>query len=251
VIFFSPLRLTLKPIFLPMQILLVDDDVTLSSMTREYLETKHLYVTLRHHADMGLQAFKDSQFDLCILDIQMPGQNGFELAEKIRKINSTIPIIFLSGKIAKEDRIHGFEVGADDYITKPFSLEELYLRILALQRRMSIGSNTPNALTINNISHIFHIGQYTFNIATRELTFGESTKKLSSTESRLLELLCEKQGNLLKREDALVQIWGENDYFKGKSMNVFITKLRNLLAGDKNIEILNTHGEGYKLIVKQ
>lgn len=227
-----------------MHILLVDDDITLSTMTCEYLESKHFQVTQRHQADMGLAAFTAGSFDLCILDVQMPGQNGFDLAINIRKRNELIPIIFLTGKVSKEDRIRGFEVGADDYITKPFSLEELYLRIKAIQRRLS--PQNPS-----NITGEFTIGKYHFHPDTQSLYYDQSVIKLTTTESRLLALLCEKNGKPLKRHDALIQIWGDDDYFKGKSMNVFITHLRARLSRDPRIVILNLHGEGYKLVVRE
>jgi DNA-binding response OmpR family regulator len=223
-------------------ILFVDDEEQFSAMTCEYLESKGFDVSLMHSAEDGLKAFKSKKFDLCILDVRMPFKDGFSLAEELRLLDEHIPIVFLTGQIKKEDRIKGLKIGADDYITKPFSMEELFLRMKVILKRV----NKQESKMQNH----FGIGNYSFDSLTRELSFENTTVKLSAIEAKLLKLLCENINGLLSRDLALNRVWQDNDYLKGRSLNVYVSRLRSNLKEDKNIEILNVHGEGYRLIVK-
>ncbi len=224
-------------------ILFVDDERQFSSMTSEYLELMGFDVSLKHSADEGLKAFKNHTFDLCIFDVKMPFKDGFSLAEEIRLLDENIPIIFLTGQTNKEDRIKGLTIGADDYITKPFSMEELLLRIKGILKRVTKQEKKQVAR--------FEIGEYTFDSVSRELTRERKIVKLSAIEAKLLKLLCENINRLLSRDFALNRVWKDEDYLKGRSLNVYISKLRTLLKADDKIEILNVHGEGYRLIVKK
>ncbi|MEO1434331.1 MAG: response regulator transcription factor [Bacteroidota bacterium] len=224
-------------------LLLVDDDLTLSDMTREYLEAKGYQVSLHHSADDGLESFKSNRFDLCILDVKMPIRDGFSLAEDIRQLDSFIPLIFLTGQNKKEHRIKGLTIGADDYVTKPFSMEELHLRIQAILKRVQqqqVRKKTAN----------FQIGQFQFDANSRELIGPDATTKLSAIESKLLTLFCEHLNELVGRDIALHQIWGHESYYKGRSLNVYVSKIRGYLKADPAIEVLNVHGEGYRMVVK-
>ncbi|MEM6722592.1 MAG: response regulator transcription factor [Bacteroidota bacterium] len=227
----------------PTHLLLVDDDLNLSDMTREYLEAKGYQVSLQHGADDGLAAFKAANFDLCILDVKMPIRDGFSLAEDIRQLDAMIPIVFLTGQNKKEHRIKGLLIGADDYVTKPFSMEELHLRIQAILKRVQ-------QQQVRKQSTPHQIGQYRFDANSRELTGPTSTIKLSAIESKLLNLFCEHLNELVGRDVALHQIWGHESYYKGRSLNVYVSKIRGYLKGDPSIEVLNVHGEGYRLVVK-
>ena len=224
-------------------ILLVDDEQQFSFMTKEYLQAKNCQVTLVHNAVDGLQAFKDHQFHICVLDVKMPIKDGFSLAGDIKSINPEIPLIFLTGQQEQSDRIKGLTLGADDYITKPFSMEELFLRIQNILKR----AYPPTAPS--NTS--FKVGQYHFNALSRELILQEDVQKLSAIEAQLLQLFCEAEQGLLKRDVALHKIWKDEDYLKGRSLNVYVSKLRKLLKQDSNIEILNVHGEGYRMLIKE
>lgn len=225
------------------RILFVDDEVQISSMTKEYLEAKDFNVQLLHNADDGLKAFKQSHFDLCLLDVKMPFKDGFSLASEIRILDQDIPIIFLTGKTETSDRIKGLSIGADDYVTKPFSMEELALRMNAvLKRTFQAEDHTrPEIL----------IGAYAFNPISRELSRAGEIVKLSGIEANLLQLLGENINGLVKRDYALNKIWMDEDHLKGRSLNVYISKLRRYLNKDERIEILNVHGEGYRLVVKE
>jgi len=223
-------------------ILFVDDEQQFSAMTMEYLEAKGYKVTLKHSADDGLAVFKSNQFDCCIFDVKMPIKDGFSLAEDVRELDENIPIIFLTGQTQKEDRIKGLTIGADDYITKPFSMEELFLRIKVILKRTQIQEKKqPDQ---------FKIGKYTFDANARELKIGEESNKLSAIEASLLQLFCENLNGIVQRDFALNRIWQDEDYLKGRSLNVYVSKLRSFLKEDKNIEILNVHGEGYRMVVK-
>jgi DNA-binding response OmpR family regulator len=223
-------------------ILFVDDEQQFSAMTKEYLEAKGFRVTLKHSADEGLSSFKTNTFDLCIFDVRMPIKDGFSLAKEVKNLDENIPIIFLTGQTQKEDRIKGLIIGADDYITKPFSMEELFLRIKAILKRVTIQEKkTPEH---------FNIGKYHFNAISRELKLGSDIVKLSAIEAKLLEMFCENLNGLVQRDFALTRIWQDEDYLKGRSLNVYVSKLRSFLKEDENIEILNVHGEGYRMVVK-
>ncbi len=224
-------------------ILFVDDEKQFSAMTMEYLQAKGFDVTLKHSADDGLATFRQGHFDCCIFDVRMPIKDGFSLAEDVRKLDENIPIIFLTGQTKKEDRIKGLTIGADDYVTKPFSMEELNLRIKAILKRVNVQEK-------KSPDH-FKIGKYNFNSISRELMYGDETTKLSAIESKLLQLFSENINGLLQRDFALAQIWQDEDYLKGRSLNVYVSKLRSFLKKDNNIEILNVHGEGYRMVVKE
>lgn len=223
-------------------ILFVDDEQHFSAMTKEYLEAKGFVVTLKHSAEDGLSSFKSNRYDLCIFDVKMPIKDGFALAEEVRVLDENIPIIFLTGQTQKEDRIKGLTIGADDYITKPFSMEELNLRIKAILKRVLVKERQQQEQ--------FAIGYYSFNAVSRELKIDDKITKLSAIESKLLQLFCENINGLVQRDFALSRIWQDEDYLKGRSLNVYVSKLRSLLKGDERIEILNVHGEGYRMVVK-
>lgn len=224
-------------------ILFVDDERQFSVMVVEYLEAKGFSLTLKHSAEEGLSSFKSNDFDLCIFDVRMPIKDGFRLAEEVRALDENIPIIFLTGQTQKEDRIKGLMIGADDYITKPFSMEELFLRIKVILKRVSKQEKKSRER--------YTIGKYNFDAVTRELVFqGNNPVKLSAIESKLLELFCEHINDLVQRDFALNRIWKDEDYLKGRSLNVYVSKLRSYLKEDEQIEILNVHGSGYRLVVK-
>jgi two-component system, OmpR family, response regulator len=222
-------------------ILLVEDDKNLGFILKDYLELLGYSVVLKENGVTGIEAFIDMQFDLCILDIMMPLKDGFTLAEEIRAKNNLIPIIFLSAKSMKEDRIKGFKIGADDYITKPFSTEELSLRIQAIMKRVQ----QSKLETLNE--GVFNIGNYLFDYDNHTLSYNNNVRKLTRREADMLNLLYRNKNQVVRREVALEEIWGENDYFKGRSMDVYITKLRSYLRNDISINIINVHGTGFKL----
>lgn len=227
------------------KILLVEDDPNLSLVLTDYLEMLDYEIFHAKDGADGYRAFKTKSFDLIILDIMMPKKDGFTLAEEIRSTNSQVPIIFLTAKSMKDDRIKGFQVGGDDYITKPFSTEELSLRISAILKRTQV-----NLLdTVQENDDIYMIGQYSFDYKNMLLKIGENKRTLTRKEASLLKLLCLHKNKLLPREKALTTIWGENDYFIGRSMDVFIAKLRKYLKEDPAISITNVHGTGFKLEV--
>jgi DNA-binding response OmpR family regulator len=201
-------------------------------------------VKLCRDGEEALEAFKEKLFDLCIFDVMMPKKDGFLLAKEIRVNNKTIPILFLTAKSLVDDKIHGFKLGADDYITKPFNEEELVYRIKAILKRSSI--SVPNDLE----ETIFTIGKYTFDYSLQLLKIEGDERRITARESEILKLLYLKKNNILRREEALIAIWGENDYFHGRSFDVFITKLRKYLKKDTQIKIENVHGVGFMLTDK-
>ena len=232
---------TIKP-----KILLVEDDPNLSLVLQDYLEMMNYDITLCRNGKEGLQVFRSGQFHLCILDIMMPVMDGFTLAEEIKKINEAIPIVFLTAKSLKEDRIRGFRLGCDDYIMKPFSTEELSLRIQAILKRcMAQAANV-----VKEEEPIYQIGLYTFDHKNMILRFEDKERILTRKENALLKLLYENRNQLLTREIALKSVWGNDDYFIGRSMDVFIAKLRKYLQEDPSIYITNVHGTGFKLEIK-
>lgn len=224
------------------KILLAEDDENLGALLKEYLIAKGFETDLYINGELALEGFKKHGYNLCILDIMMPKMDGFTLAREIRKINSDIPFIFLTAKSLKEDVIEGFSLGADDYMTKPFSMEELLFRIKAILRRTK-----PNNVSGQNEK--YSIGKYVFDSQKQILQYGEKTQKLTTKESELLKLLCNNMNNVLERNFALKTIWQEDSYFNARSMDVYITKLRKYLKDDPSVQILNIHGKGYKLIV--
>lgn len=224
------------------KILLVEDDPNLGNLLQDSLELKNYQVTLKRNGEEGFNEFKLQKFDMCILDVMMPKKDGFTLAKDIRKINSQVPIIFLTAKTLKEDTIEGLKIGADDYITKPFSMEELVLRMENIFKR------TPKVETSEQ--NQFKIGNYDFDNSSRALTINGNAIKLTTKESELLKMLALYQDRLLEREIALNTVWGTDSYFAGRSMDVYIAKLRKYLKDDPRVEILNVHGTGFKLLVK-
>lgn len=227
------------------KILLVEDDQNFGDVLRSYLEMNDYDVTLATDGVSGLDAFKKGEFDLCIFDVMMPKKDGFTLAKEIREKNAEIPIVFLTAKVMKDDILQGFKIGADDYITKPFNSEELLFRIHAILKR---SQKTP---THKDEVREFNIGEYHFNYPLRILSHnGVEMAKLSPKEAHLLKLFCLNVNEVLSRSEALSKIWGEDNYFTARSMDVFVTKLRKYLKDDPNIEIVNIHGNGFQLFVK-
>lgn len=226
------------------KVLLTEDDTNLGDLLKDYLELEGFEVTLCRDGEEGLQAFKEKHYDICIFDVMMPKKDGFSLAKDIRKNNKNVPILFLTAKSLTEDKIEGFKIGADDYITKPFDEEEFLYRIKAVLKR----TNTNNQAPKEESDSLYQIGQYSFDYSRQTLTMGEDSRRMTARESEILKLLYYKKNNILRREDALTAIWGENDYFHGRSFDVFITKLRKYLKGDPNIKIENIHGVGFMLI---
>ena len=229
------------------KILLVEDDPNLSMVIKDYLEMLDFNTTLCKDGEEGLTEFTNGKYDLVILDVMMPKKDGFSVAEDIRKFDEQTPIIFLTAKSLKEDRIRGFQVGCDDYIAKPFSTEELSMRIKAIMKRCMLAQNGGT----NNGQKIFNIGIYTFDYSNMLLTSDDIEKPLTRKEAALLKLLCIYENKLLTRETALKSVWGDDDYFIGRSMDVFITKLRKHLKDDPKISITNVHGAGFKLEIGQ
>jgi len=224
------------------RLLLVDDERQFSALTQEYLEAKGFYTTLRHSGDEGLAAFKSGRYDCCVLDVKMPLKDGFALARDIRELDPEVPLIFLTGASQKEERIQGLSLGADDYIIKPFSLEELWLRIQNILRR------TGNQRKTQAAQPVFPIGSYSFDSHARTLDGEGKTIKLTAIEAKLLLLFLESEHGVIRRDTALKRIWGDDDLLKGRSLNVYVSKLRQYLA--VGVEILNVHGEGYQMVVK-
>ncbi len=224
------------------KILLAEDDENLGSLLREYLQAKSYETHWCTDGEKAYKSFEKNKYDICVLDIMMPNKDGITLAKEIRMINPEIPIIFLTAKSMKEDVLEGFSVGADDYMTKPFSMEELIYRIEAILRRTQ-GSGQQNKQTN------FDIGRYHFDANKQLLTHDDSSVKLTTKESELLKLLCNNANNVLERNFALKSIWIDDNYFNARSMDVYITRLRKYLKEDTAVEILNIHGKGYKLIM--
>jgi DNA-binding response OmpR family regulator len=223
-------------------ILLVEDDPTLAFVTKDNLEEAGYSVTHCPDGVKGWNTFKEGHFDLCILDVMMPKKDGFTLAQEIRQRDSNVPIIFLTAKTLKEDKLKGFGLGADDYITKPFNIEELIFRIEVFVKRTAASRSTP----------IIAIGTYQLDYPNLLLVRnGVTIKKMTQKEGDVLRLLAQTRNNIVKREDILIKIWGENDYFMGRSLDVFITKLRKYLKDDESIEIQNHHGIGFKLVAPE
>jgi DNA-binding response OmpR family regulator len=228
------------------KVLLVEDDPNLGLLLQEYLQLKGKFEVVRcSDGDEGLIAFTKEVFDICILDVMMPKKDGFTLGKEIRKINPHIPLIFATAKTMIEDKTEAFTLGGDDYITKPFRIEELLLRINALLKRVSEHKNEETSVQPSS----FNIGDFVFDVAAQQITYKENTQRLSTKEAELLKLLCQKQNQVLTREEALLAIWHDDNYFNGRSMDVFLSKLRKYLKADPKVEIMNVHGRGYKLFI--
>ncbi len=221
-------------------ILLAEDDESLSFVIKDNLILQGYEVTLCTNGNDALVTFKSGKFDLCLLDVMLPKIDGFDLAEKIRAKNKSIPILFLTAKAMQEDRLEGFKRGGDDYITKPFSMEELIFRIEVFLKR-------AGAKLVNE--KLFNIGKFRFDYTDLSLTIGEEKKHLTQKEADILKFFCVHKNQVVKREDILNEVWGDDDYFLGRSLDVFISKLRKYLAADERLKIFNRHGVGFELII--
>lgn len=226
-----------------LSILLVEDDENLGMVVKDVLEMEGYKISWQKDGNAAIQDFMKNRYHLCIFDVMLPKKDGFSVANEARKLNPKIPIIFLTAKSMKEDRIKGFVSGADDYITKPFSTEEFLLRVKAVLKRCY------NDIS-GEVKNTFDIGKYKFNYEQLTLTIGSDTKTLTQREADTLKLFCINRNEILTREMILKIIWGNDDYFTGRSMDVFIARLRKYLAGDPKINIVNIHGIGFKMMVE-
>lgn len=222
-------------------VLLVEDDPNLGMLLKEYLVAKGYNTKLCTNGQEGYDEFVRSEYDFLILDVMMPVKDGFTLAKEIRGIDKDVPMLFLTAKSMKEDTLEGFNAGADDYMTKPFSMEELLARMNAILRRTA-GDGPAE-------KDIYQVGKFTFKPMERILELEGEANKLTTKENDLLKLLCKNANGVLERNDALKAVWGDDNYFNGRSMDVYIAKLRKHLKGDDQIEIMNVHGRGFKLIL--
>lgn len=223
-------------------ILLLEDDPNLGTILRDHLLMNDYRVDLCQDGEEGLRTWREGSFDLLLVDIMMPKLDGFSFVESVRENDSQVPIIFLTAKSLKEDKIKGFQVGCDDYVTKPFSIEELLLRIEAvLKRTRRVGEST--------LTTVFQIGKYEFDHNRQILSATDSKRKLTSRESDLLLLMCRNMNKIVLREDALREIWQDDSFFAGRSMDVFVSKLRKYLHDDPRVEIVGVHGKGFRLVV--
>jgi len=227
------------------KILLVEDDLNLGYLLVDFLEANSFEVKLYRDGVSGLNGFKSSNFDFCILDLMLPKMDGFTLTERIKELNIEVPVIILSARSQKEDKIKGFRIGVDDYITKPFDEEELLYRIMAIQNRIKQGSDISNG---NN--HI-KIGKYYFDGLNQVLFIDKDSRRLTIKESNILKLLSNSMNNLVKREEIMISIWGESDYYTGRSLDVFISKLRSYLKDDPDVVITTIPTVGYILEIKK
>jgi len=226
------------------KILYVEDDLTLSFVTRDNLELHGYLIDYCEDGVEALQLFSKNNYDICILDVMLPKMDGYELAGKIREYNQEVPIIFLSAKSTKEDKIFGLKLGADDYITKPFSIEELVLKIEVFLKRSHHGQKN------NSLTGECQIGDFVFDFDNHVLKNAEKTRPLTHREAELLKMLYENRDTIIKRDDILDQVWGDNHYFAGRSLDVFISRLRKYLFADQNVKIENIHNVGYRLKTK-
>ncbi len=223
-----------------MKIFLVEDDLSFGSVLKSYLEINDFSVDLVDDGKYAIEQFRKGAYDLCILDVMLPHVDGFTIASEIRSMNMVVPIIFLTAKKLKEDLLKGYGVGADDYITKPFDTDILLCKIKAIISRKDIQDGTKD---------IYEIGRFIFNAKLRTLTIGNEEKKLSPKEGQLLEMLAMTPNSLVSREAALKKIWGSDDYFTARSMDVYVTKLRKYLSDDPALILKNIHGAGFQLVV--
>ena len=226
-----------------LNILLAEDDENLGKLLHTYLKTKGFEVDLARNGKIAFERFNSSTYNFCIFDVMMPEMDGFTLAKEIREIDKKVPILFLTAKSMKDDKLQGFSVGADDYLTKPFSMEELLARITAILRR----SESNHEKTVNE--ELF-IGKIKYEPELRLLHLVEGVKKLTTKENQLLQLLVKNENEILDRQATLRAIWGDDNYFNGRSMDVYIAKLRKLLREDEAIEIMNVHCKGFKFLIK-
>ena len=224
-----------------LHILLCEDEESLGMLVREYLQAKGYDAELYLDGEAGYKAFVKGEYDMCLLDVMMPKMDGFTLARELRMINSEVPIMFLTAKNLKDDILEGFKLGADDYLTKPFSMDELVYRMEAILRRVK-ARNKQMAVR-------YQLGRFVFDTQRQLLTIGDESTKLTTKESELLTMLCTHMNDVLERDLALKTIWIDDNYFNARSMDVYITKLRKHLKDDPNVEINNVHGKGYRLVV--
>jgi DNA-binding response OmpR family regulator len=227
------------------RILLAEDDKNLGTILKSYLEAKGYPTKLCVNGQEAYDMFTKEEFDFCIVDVMMPVKDGFSLAKDIREIDSKIPILFLTAKSLQQDKLKGFEVGADDYLTKPFNMDELLMRIQAILRRISGTSPTGGK------DNIYKIGSLTFDFNRQVLKSGDKEDKLTSKEAGLLKLLVEHVNEVVDRSIALNRIWKDDSYFNARSMDVYITKLRKYLKSDPSVELINVHGVGFKLVISE
>jgi len=225
------------------KIILVEDDMNLGFLLVDFLEANGLEVKLYRDGSSGLNGFQASSYDFCIIDLMLPKMDGFTLTRKIKELNPEIPVIILSARSLKEDKIKGFRIGVDDYITKPFDEEELLYRIKAIMNRIKKGGETTSA------NSIISIGKYEFDSLNQLLNFSKTSRRLTIKENKILMLLGNSKNNLVKREEIMIAIWGESDYYTGRSLDVFISKLRSYLRNDTNVTITTIPTVGYILEV--
>ena len=224
------------------KILLAEDDKNLGTILKTFLDAKGYNTTLCTDGEQAMYAFKSDDYDICILDVMMPIKDGFTVGKEIRRDDKTMPLIFLTAKSMEQDKIEGFDIGADDYMTKPFSMEELLLRIKAVLRRMQAGHLAKRLL--------YPIGSYTFDYNNLMLEGSGKQQKLTNKEGDLLKLLCENMNQTVERSKALEHVWYEDNYFNARSMDVYITKLRKYLKNDETVKLVNVHGVGFKLVAE-
>ena len=223
-------------------VLLAEDDENLGQLLFTYLQNKGFQVILTRNGKAAYERFTKDSFDFCVFDVMMPEMDGFTLAKEIREVDKKVPVLFLTAKAMKEDKLHGFDVGADDYLTKPFSMEELLARMNVILKRVM-----PEQIDVNSQ---MYIGKIKYEPELRILHVIDGAKKLTTKENDLLLLLVKNQNEILDRQATLRAVWGDDNYFNGRSMDVYIAKLRKLLKEDQNIEIMNIHGKGFKLLIK-
>jgi DNA-binding response OmpR family regulator len=226
------------------KLLVVEDDPNLGDILQEYLEMKGYEPTLCRDGEEGWNKYKKGKFDLCLLDIMMPKKDGFTLAKEIKKVEEDLPILFLTAKNQKDDVIEGLKIGADDYLTKPFSMEELLLRVTAILRR------THKSGEVNPLK-VYTFGDFTLHYDEQLLDGPKGRHKLTSKENELIRLLASEINNLVNRSHALKQIWGDDSYFNARSMDVYLSKIRKILKDDPKVQIITIHGEGFKMIVSE
>lgn len=222
------------------KILLVEDDANFGAVLRDYLELHDFEVILEKDGILGMLAFKKHEPAVCILDVMMPNKDGFTLAKEIRDLDKEVPLIFLTAKTLKQDILNGYQIGADDYLTKPFDSEVLLYKIKALLQRSQVPPEAEET--------VVHIGQYRFDMEMRRLHFGNKEIKLSPKENALLKLLVANKNQLVSRSEALKKIWKDDNYFTGRSMDVYVAKLRKHFKEDENLAIVNVHSEGFRLV---
>jgi DNA-binding response OmpR family regulator len=223
------------------KILLAEDDTNLGTLLSNYLKAKSFDVTLCVNGEIALTRFQEQLFDFIILDVMMPVKDGFAVAKEIRNSDSEIPILFLTAKSMKDDKLQGFDVGGDDYMTKPFSMEELLARINAILKRSYKEGKKETS---------FEVGDIQYDYLQQMVQIGGADKKLTTKENELFYLLVKNQDGILDRNDALKQVWGDDNYFNGRSMDVYITKLRKYMSASEKVEIMNVHGKGFRLLIK-